>query len=136
MSQGMLAALKADLDRDAPPTNMGSYNDFPEDVSFWREPPARRRPRVSEGWCGLGGHTTAVGRMLRQVQKININKKAKAAPAKSPTMQEAISQADSAVGVEEETYHRGSGAAFLEWYSDQLVASVSQKCQKRPIAVP
>ena len=128
----MLAALKADLARDEPPTNMGSYNDFPEDVSFWREPPARRRPRIPEGWCGLGGHTTAVGRMLRQVQKININKKAKAAPAKSPTMQEASSQADSAVGVEEETYHRSSGAAFLEWYSDQLVASISQKSFMQP----
>jgi hypothetical protein len=119
----MLAALKADLDRDAPPTNMGSYNDFPEDVSFWSEPPALRRPRILEGRCALGGHTTAVGRMLRLVQKKN--------KKNSPSM-----QADSAVGVEEETYHRGAGAAFLEWYSDQLVASVSQKCQKRPIAVP
>jgi hypothetical protein len=53
------------LQRDKPPTNMGSYNDFPEDAPFWRAPTHRRAPRVLDGWMGLGGHTTAVGRALR-----------------------------------------------------------------------
>ena len=108
---GMLAALKASLARDAPPSNMGSYNDFPEDVSFWREPPARRRPRIPEGWCGLGGHTTPVGRMLRHLHKTVTRKQTPPVP-----------EASRVAGEEEETYHQGSGEAFLAWYRDQLVA--------------
>ncbi|MGB1603432.1 MAG: hypothetical protein ACPIOQ_62445, partial [Promethearchaeia archaeon] len=65
--EGMLAALKAQLPRHAPPRNMGTYNDFPEDVSFWRVPPYRRRAQLPSGWCGLGGHTTMLGRALRRI---------------------------------------------------------------------
>ena len=66
---GMLHALNTSLSRTAPPTNMGSYNDFPEEVAFWRAPPDRRKPRVPDGWYGLGGHTTAVGRALRYLHQ-------------------------------------------------------------------
>ena len=40
------------------------YDDFADDCALLRQLPNSRPLKLPDGWCGLGGHTTILGRFL------------------------------------------------------------------------